>query len=175
MEAIKDSVNRGMFLEAMRRAAASVTVVTTGGAAGRGGLTLSAMCSLSADPPAVLVCINQLSPALERIRTNGNFCVNLLGREHKRVAEVFAGQVAELRHDRFACTEWEEGVTGAPMLAHSLAALECVLEDEAVYATHKILIGRVINARVSSRDPLIYLDRSYHEIGPRVDVMELVR
>lgn len=171
----KDSVERAAFIKAMRCAASGVTVVTTDGKLGRAGLTISAMCSLSADPPAVLVCINRCSHVLGVIHGNGRFCVNLLGQEQRDVAEVFAGRVEALRHDRFACSDWETGPTGSPMLMRALAALDCELSSHSTHGSHDILIGRVKAIRVQQQEPLIYLDRAYHEIGPRVSQEESVR
>jgi len=169
MDKIKDAVDRAAFLEAMRCAVSSVTVVTTDGPAGRAGLTISAMCSLSADPPAVLVCVNRLSPVLGIIQANGNFCVNLLGLEHRKVADVFAGRIPALRNDRFACAQWESGATGAPALVDALTALDCELVSHTSFASHEVLIGRVVDLRMRHQDPLIYVDRSYYGVGLRVD------
>lgn len=166
------AVDRTIFLEAMRSAVSSVTVVTTDGPGGRAGLTLSAMCSLSADPPAVLVCIHRDSPVLEAIRKNRNFCVNLLGLEHRRIADVFAGRVPELRQERFACAQWAPGRTGAPMLKDALAALECELAGANPYASHEIVIGRVLDICMRQQDPLLYMDRSYHGVGSRCNFAE---
>lgn len=54
------------FLEAMSRAANSVTVVTTDGVAGRLGVTVSAMCSVSVEDPSPLLTHSGLTdlPAL---------------------------------------------------------------------------------------------------------------
>src|SRR5436190_4986272 len=60
---------RAEFVDAMSRAATGVTVVTSDGIAGRFGQTVSAMCSVSADPPTLLVCINRKSPICDAIQT----------------------------------------------------------------------------------------------------------
>jgi len=63
------------FLDGMSRAAASVSVVTTDGAAGRGGATVSAMTSISADgpQPTMLTCLNATSSTLPLVLENGCF------------------------------------------------------------------------------------------------------
>ena len=95
----------------MARVASGVSVVTTDGPAGRAGLTISAMCSLSADPPAVLVCINRASHAGRIIRINGVFCVNVLASHQADIARRFAGQVGA-RGDKFFEIEWDRLGTG---------------------------------------------------------------
>jgi len=174
MNHAKPIVERAAFIDAMRNVASTVTVVTTDGPAGRAGLTLSAMCSLSADPPSVLVCIHRLSHVLQAIRVNKSFCVNLLGPEHLHIADVFAGRVAELRDDRFACATWTTGSSGAPVLAHGVAALDCELAEFKPFASHEIVIGRVLDVYNHQRAPLLYMDRSYHSIGTRCDMPEPV-
>jgi len=67
-----------VFVEAMAAAVSPVSIVTTNGPAGRFGLTVSAVTSVSADPPLVLACINKKSPLLSAIRTNKLFCINML-------------------------------------------------------------------------------------------------
>ena len=74
----KRAVERDRFLAAMRRVAATVTVVTTAGPGGRLGLTVSAMSSVSADPPSLVVGIHSGSPVAAAITRNSCFAVNLL-------------------------------------------------------------------------------------------------
>lgn len=159
---------RERFLHAMRRAASSVSVVTTGGAAGRSGITVSAVCPLSADPPSVLICVNQSSYALGLIRANACFCVNLLSIRQSRVADVFAGRVAELRDDRFACASWRVGATGAPELIGALVVLNCTLVSESVFASHCVLIGEIANIEFDQEAPLLYVDRAYRGLGAMI-------
>ncbi|MFA5664532.1 flavin reductase family protein [Castellaniella sp.] len=168
-------VERGMFLEAMRCVASTVAVVTTDGEAGRAGLTISALSSLSAEPPSVLICINRCSGVLGLIQHNKSFCVNLLGRQHLEIAEIFAGRVPHRRHDRFACANWASGATGAPMLDEAMVALDCELASHLSYASHEILIGRVAHIRIARQEPLVYLDRSYYEVGAPARSTEVSR
>src|ERR1700738_2991156 len=70
---------RQQFLHGMSHAACTVNVVTTDGIAGRHGVTVSAMVSVSADTPqpTLLVCIHHLSPVVSALLENGVFCVNV--------------------------------------------------------------------------------------------------
>ena len=74
---------RTAFLEGMSRAASAVSVVTTDGPAGRAGVTVSAMTSVSADgeAPTMLTCLNATSSVLALVLKNGCFCINLLQSE----------------------------------------------------------------------------------------------
>ena len=93
-------------------AATGVSVVTTEGLAGRFGLTVSAISSVSAEPPMLLACVNRKSPAVAAIDRNGRFAVNVLGLNSKDVAEVFAGRPKDGKPYDFERHGWEEGATG---------------------------------------------------------------
>ena len=133
----------------MSRVASGVSVVTTDGPAGRAGLTVSAMCSLSADPPAVLVCINRASRAGRIIRINGVFCLNVLASQQVDIARRFAGQPGG-EHDKFLKLEWDRFGTGAPVLRNAVAVFDCNLTRGTDYGSHDILIGVV--AETDERD-----------------------
>ena len=107
------------FHDAMRRTAAGVAVVTTQGPAGRGGITVSSFCSLSLEPPSVLVCIRRDSTTLARIVRNDVFAANVLAEDQSELASAFASPATP--HDsRFAMGDWSEGPSG-PTLAGAVA------------------------------------------------------
>ncbi len=149
------------FISAMRQLASGVSVVTTDGPAGRAGLTVSAMCSLSADPPALLICINRQSRAMATLRRNGVFCVNVLAIEQMDVARIFAGQAGTPDGDKFASARWEQLVTGAPAAQDALAVFDCRIAQGMPYGSHDILIGAVAEARMREGQPLVYANRAY--------------
>ena len=133
-----DTVSSELFREAMSCVASAVSVVTTDGASGCAGMTVSSMCSVSDDPPSVLVCLNRVSPVSEIIRTNGTMCVNVLRDNQDYVSAAFAGDY-----------------------------LDCLIEGEMLYGTHHVLIGRIQNVRINARgDPLIYAARQYRALLP---------
>ena len=152
------------FLKAMSLAANSVCVVTTAGDAGRAGVTVSAMTSVSVDTPlpSLLVCIHSLSPACEAIQRNRVFCANLLSADQASVSNSFAGRSGAKGEDKFACATWTEGETGAPILDHALASFDCRLVHDFLVGSHRIFVGEA-NGVVSQDDgaPLIYFNRNY--------------
>lgn len=153
------------FREAMRRMATGVSVITTDGPAGRFGVTVSSMCSLSLDPPSVLACVHHLSPAFAAIVENGVFCANVLGVEQSRVSESFAGRLVELKDDKFACAEWGALATGSPVLNDALIAFDCRLSRDVEFGSHRILMGTVLELIARDGPPLIYADRSYRSVA----------
>ena len=151
---------REKFLSAMSNVANSVTVVTTDGPGGKHGATVSSFCSVSADPPTVLVCLNRSGPTHDAIAANGVYCVNVLPEGMKEIARVFAGQTGKDGAERFTGADWQQAAGNAPAL-FGVTALHCKV-DEAVEATsHTIFIGTVTGIQDGDEPPLIYLNRKY--------------
>ena len=152
------------FIAAMGLAATGVSVVTTDGPSGRFGLTVSAVSSVSAEPPLVLVCINRKSPAMMAVDGNGLFAVNLLGACHRAYAETFSGRPREGKPFDFANHDWREGETGLPLVRDATAAFECETHQSLDAGTHRIYIGRVIAAHRGCAEPLVYCNRAFGRI-----------
>ena len=83
------------FRRASERACASwrpgVTIVTTSIGEQRNGLTATAVCSLSAEPPMLLACVNREAGAHDPTLQSRVFCVNLLGAKHPRPGRAVRG------------------------------------------------------------------------------------
>jgi flavin reductase len=153
---------RAQFLDGMSRAAFCVNVVTTDGPAGRAGVTVSAMSSVSADgsSPTLLVCIHHQSKTAAAIVENGVFCINILRDDQSSIADHFGGRKLG-DADKFASGRWVEGDTRAPRLADAVVAFDCrVLSAERV-GTHHIFIGAVSSVTMGGGTALIYADRAY--------------
>lgn len=149
------------FRDAMRRTASGVTVVATDGSHGRAGVTVSTFCSLSMEPPSVMVSVHRDSRALPIILGNGVFMANALAQEQRRIAEAFAGLISEFRDDRFAAAHWFPMTTGAPALREALASFDCRVARTFEFGSHCIVIGEVADVVESINMPLVYADRSF--------------
>ena len=158
---------RDAFLQAMRNAATAVTVVATDGPAGRQGCTVSAMSSVSADPPALLVCVHQKSPVAAAIAGNGVFSVSVLGAGHRQVSEVFAGRVRTEIGSKFACGLWGRLSTGAPVMSDAPAAFDCRVAETVEVGSHLVVIGHVVAAQSDpeAAAPLVYANQAYRALG----------
>lgn len=152
------------FIAAMGLAATGVSVVTTDGPSGRFGLTVSAVSSVSAEPPLLLVCINRKSPAVAALDANGVFAVNLLAAENRAYAETFSGRPREGKPFDFANHDWRDGDTGLPLVKDATAIFECEMHDSLDAGTHRIFIGRVLAAHRGSSEPLVYCNRAFRRI-----------
>lgn len=157
------------FVAAMRADVTAVNLVTTDGPAGRFGLTVSAVSSVSAEPPLILACLNRRSPAVAAISRNGVFCVNALNAAQAPIADCFAGHPrdAALPFD-FACGSWLPGRSGAPELAGAVASLDCTVFAQHSAGSHEIFIGRVLSVISRTLPPLLYWDRQYGKPDPLV-------
>jgi flavin reductase len=164
---IKDThVQVNNFVSAMSGAVTQVSVVTTEGEAGRFGVTISAFASVSAEPPMVLICVNKRSPAVAGIERNGCFCVNLLGHEQSEVANCFAGRASSGENFSFDCADWGVSETGSPILMDAAANFDCTVEAAYDAGTHRILIGRVVEATATQHAPLAFSQRAFQTLQP---------
>lgn len=142
------------FKAAMRHLAATVSLVTTVEDVRRYGMPATAVTSLSADPPSLLVCINRSASMHAPTMRNRLFCVNLLSGEQGRLCAQFGAREGP---DRFAVGEWHEGPYGLPYVAGAAATLFCRAEDHHDFGTHTIFIGRIEQALSdSAAGPLIF-------------------
>jgi flavin reductase len=159
------AVAAGPFREAMSRYGAAVHVITTDGVAGKGGFTATAVCSVSDDPPTLLVCVNRKSQNGHIVANNGVFCVNTLGADSEELSNVFAGRTGAASADRFATGTWETLTTGSPALASAIVACDCrVIEINAV-GSHNVIFGVVEAVKLGSAVPaLVYHGRSYKAV-----------
>ena len=155
------AVSKTEFRDAMARVCAPVNVITTNGPAGRGGFTATAMCSVTDEPPTLLVCMNSRSAQTALFIENGRFCVNVLTQEHKTLAASFAGGEADMAA-RYAAAEWTPLASGNQALADAIVSFDCKLTEARLVGTHNLLIGEVVDIR-SRRDghALLYFDRNY--------------
>jgi flavin reductase (DIM6/NTAB) family NADH-FMN oxidoreductase RutF len=148
------------FRAAMRKLAATVTLVTVQGTGGRNGLTATAVCSVSAEPPQLLCCIHRVASPLEDIRRRSVFAVNVLKPAHRPLAERFAG--GSSGEDRFTTGDWSAGPAGAPILADAAAWFECRLVELIEAGSHAIALGLVMDGGRDDGSPLLYAEGAYH-------------
>ena len=154
------AVDIQLFRAVMGSFASGVSVVTTLGPDGAPrGLTCSAVCSVSVEPPLLLVSVSNRSGTLEAIRDNGHFAVNLLGSGTEAVSQLFASGSAQ----KFDRVRWTPGdTTGSPLLAVNVAEAECIVHDTVEAGDHTLILGRVVAGSTDpARNPLTYWRGAY--------------
>jgi len=149
------------YRDGMARLAAAVNVITSDGPAGRGGFTASAVCSVTDDPPTLLVCVNLSSRQAEVLRGNGVLCVNTLAVDQFDIAALFSTRDLAIER-RFACATWSTLATGAPVLEGAVASFDCRVVERLERGTHAVILCEVDAVRVGEdAEPLIYFGRGY--------------
>ena len=148
------------FRLAMREFANGVALVTTGQGEQRTGCTATSLCSLSLDPPSLIVCITKTSSTLASLRVNKTFGVNILAGSHESLADRFAGRSGVKGAARFAGADWMTLVTGSPLLRDALASIDCNVEEVLDRHTHAIVIGRVAAVHRGDEAPALVHWRS---------------
>lgn len=146
------NIEPAQFKAAMRCMASTVTVITSRAASALNGMTATAVSSVSATPPCMLVVVNQSNRSHALIEKTGAYVVNVLSSEQTSLAGHFASK-SESPLDGMP---YHVGVTGIPILHGCVAHLECVVESQTRSGTHSVFIGRVVSASESDRLPLMY-------------------
>ena len=155
------------FIQGMRQLASGVTLITTTHAGRRAGLTATAECSVSAEPPQLLACVNRRSETHRVIEQSGVFAINVLASDQQRLAQIFAGATDVFGDNRFEQAGWTELATGAPVLSSCLATFDCRVVESVAAATHSIFIGKVEAMTFEpALDPLVYVEGDYGLIAP---------
>ena len=165
---MEDTVSKTEFRDAMSRVCAPVNVITTNGPAGRGGFTATAMCSVTDEPPTLLVCMNGRSAQSGLFLENRRFCVNVLANDHQELAGYFAGKQADMSA-RYAAAHWVDMPSGSQALADAMVSFDCRLVEAKMVGTHNIFIGQVIGIRSRpDGEALLYFDRNYVRVPSQV-------
>jgi flavin reductase (DIM6/NTAB) family NADH-FMN oxidoreductase RutF len=155
------------FRTALAKFASGVTIVTSKDANAKlHGITVSAFCSLSLDPPLILVCIENTAACHFAVGASGLFAVNVLNEEQIQLSNHFAQSIP----DKFDGIEFREGLDGVPLLENVLANLECRLVNSHENGDHTIFVGRVENTSLNGQgNPLLYFNGLYRALGDAFD------
>jgi flavin reductase (DIM6/NTAB) family NADH-FMN oxidoreductase RutF len=154
-------IDPATFRSVLGRFASGVTVVTARDAAGTDhGMTASAFCSVSLEPPLVLVCIEQTADMHAVLAHASELAVNILASGQEALSRHFA----EPADDRFDGIGYTRGTTGAALLEGTLAAIECTIVARYPAGDHTIVVGEVIAATANLERPLLYYRGGYAQL-----------
>lgn len=152
------------FRKALRHFPAGVTIVTIRTGEQTHGLTISAFASVSAEPPLIMVIIENRHRAYPMLmEQDAVFAVNILGEDQSELSNRFAWVKDE---DRFALGDWSSAETGAPILTDALAWLDCRIHARYPAGSHTIFVGQVEASAVPKEEapPLVYWNRGYRKL-----------
>ncbi len=155
-------MDQAMFRYVLGHFASGVTVVTLQYEGQLHGLTVSSFCSLSLEPPLVLICIDRRFQSHDLIQQAGMFAVNILAEDGEWMSRHFASRAT----DKFAVVPYHIGQTGVPLLNSALATIECRLFDTFPGGDHSIFVGEVMAATArDNAQPLLYYRGGYHSLA----------
>jgi len=150
------------FRSALSRFPSGITVVTMRDNEGRfHGITVSAFCSLSLEPPRVLVCIEKTTGSHEALLESQAFVVNMLNADQREMSERFASTI----ENKFDGMDLETGLDGIPILLGCIANLECRVTNSFDGGDHSIFVGEIEKAAVHDGDPILYFRGGYRELS----------
>ncbi|HVS65681.1 MAG TPA: flavin reductase family protein [Thermoanaerobaculia bacterium] len=155
------------FRQLLGRFATGVTVITTDAGGLLHGMTASAVCSLSLEPPLLLVCVDRSTHCHPQLHAAGHFGVNVLSASQRELSDLFArSQPPERGALRGA--GYGPGPHGVPLLDGAIAKIVCRLETTYPGGDHDIFVGEVLEGAFSDDgddEPLLYFRGMYRRIG----------
>jgi flavin reductase (DIM6/NTAB) family NADH-FMN oxidoreductase RutF len=156
------SIDQAEFRRIMGHFASGVTVVTVCHAGFCHGITVSSFCSLSLEPPLVLICVDRRYTSHELIEKSKAFGINFLAADGEWLSRHFASR----EPDKFAKVAYHSGQDGVPLLNDALATIECRLVNQFPGGDHSIFVGEVVgvSAQQDGR-PLLYFRSGYHQLA----------
>jgi flavin reductase (NADH)/flavin reductase len=157
-----NTIDPASFKAGMRHLAGGVCLITSVMPDGRrAGLTATAVCSVSAVPAMLLVCVNRATRSHDVMLDSGVFAVNVLDVLDQGLARRFAGGAEG--DARFDGASWTQLHSGAPVLESALASFDCRIAQAMDVGSHRIIFGAVQAVRLGPPEgrPLLYAHGSY--------------
>lgn len=147
------------FRAAMSRFSTGITVVTTQVDGQYHGVTVNAFCSVSLNPPLVLVSLEERSHTREMIQRSGVYAVNVLTSEQQALARNFATRASD-GGKTFTDIPLHSGVTGSPLFTEALVCIECHVAADYPGGDHRLMLGEVVGLEFhtdrAGHGPLLY-------------------
>lgn len=160
------AVSPAALRSALSHFAAGVTVVTTRWQGVAHAMTATAFCSVSLDPPLVLVCVGHASRFHAAVTAAGVWAVSMLAAGQEPLARRFSRRGRDLLTQFDGVGTEPAPVSGAPILTGVLTWLDCRTVDQHVAGDHTIVVGEVL--RVGDEEPLgaplAYYRGNYHRL-----------
>jgi flavin reductase (DIM6/NTAB) family NADH-FMN oxidoreductase RutF len=159
-------IDPATFRRVLGHFATGVTVVTTRQSGRRAGITVNAFCSVSLDPPLVLVCVEHTNYTHDLLLETGYFAANFLSADQASVSRCFAGR-GPAKYQDFCGVATHTEATGAPVFDDCLAWVDCRVVAVYPGGDHSILIGRVEALGSREATPLLFYGTRYGRLVPQ--------
>ena len=156
------TIDAGAFWRAIGQRATGATIVTAAGSDGPAGLLALSATHVTADPPTMLVSIDNKTSALASVLEAKHFAINYLPQGAEDIVELFSGKSPLKGADRFEAGRWETLATGAPVYNDAIGVIDCTLEEVIERHGVSIVLGRVVDFRADpDGTPLVYFRGGY--------------
>jgi flavin reductase (DIM6/NTAB) family NADH-FMN oxidoreductase RutF len=156
------AIDPASFRQALSQFASGITVVTTlDGNGAPLGLTVSAFCSVSLEPPLVLVSVDERSETHAGFEASGLFAVSVLSEAQDAVSRLFARPGPE----KFATLPMVAGARGLPLVPDALAHIECEVRATHHAGDHVLYVGEIVSLAVWPGLPLVYHRGAYRRLS----------
>jgi 3-hydroxy-9,10-secoandrosta-1,3,5(10)-triene-9,17-dione monooxygenase reductase component len=149
------------FKSTMSRFATGVTIVAGVDRGEPVGFTCQSFVSLSIDPPFIALAPARTSTSWPRIARAGAFCVNILADTQRELCQKFAISGG----DKFEELKWTlSSATRSPIIAGSLAWVDCQVELVHDAGDHELIVGKVLDLEVGTGSPLLFVEGRFVSI-----------
>lgn len=145
--------------------AIGVAIVTASGEDGPAGFLALSATHVTADPPAMLVSIDDRTQALKAVLHSRHFAINYLSSADQALADSFGGRGTLKGTDRFEAGRWKTLSTGAPILSGAVGAIDCALAETFRFHNTTIAVGTVAAFDLPDRsDALLFHAGRYRNL-----------
>lgn len=160
------SISPEIFKQTMGLLAGGVCIAASAQDGERQGLTVSAVCSLTLDPPTLVLCVNQSAGAHDMMCATKKVSINFLTSDQLELAALFSS--SKVKGDqRFEISNWTNLPSGIPGADGALAALDCEIINEMKVGQHSVFACEIKHARLNTeKSSLVYFNRAFCEVAP---------
>lgn len=163
-ELAHNCVSPEAFRNGMAGLSGTVNIVTTAGDEGLAGFTATAVCSVSDNPPTLLVCLNRGTSVYNVFDKSRSLAINTLDQGFDALSNLFGGKAP--MPERFASGQWETLTTGAPVLIGAAVSFDCIITQRMSVATHDVFFCQVVDIKQQENaGALLYHQRQYRHLA----------
>tara|TARA_A100000164_G_scaffold223397_1_gene198086 strand:- start:1321 stop:1809 length:489 start_codon:yes stop_codon:yes gene_type:complete len=160
------TVTDDTFKELMKRFASGVTLITFENDGKYSGLTVSSFCSLSMNPPLILICIDKKIPSHNSLENGSSFGVNICNSEQGKLAWDFANSNVD-KNELILSLNHKVTENKVPLLTDCLASMECTIKEAYEGGDHTIFVGQIEQGNFNEEsEPLIYYKSGLGDFKP---------
>ena len=162
-------ISEEAFRQGMSALPGTVNIITTGSEADKAGFTATAVCSVSDNPPTLLVCLNRGASVHKVFSKAKSLVVNTLDAGQDDLSNLFGGKTPMA--ERFTNGSWETLVTGSPILSDAAVSFDCNVTEIKSVATHDVMFCEVVGIKQKQQaGALVYFQRGYHHLADKGEI-----